>query len=82
MYNRTVIDLFFDAKNEIVSVCSDRAYELIATVVFMALIPWGRKFWLNVLNFAIFLEGIACIVAPERFMARLIVSTISNSYQY
>ena len=74
MYNKTVIDVIFDTKNEIVSVCCERAYELLATVLFMVLIPWGRKFWLNVMNFAIFLEGIVCIVVPEKFMARLIVS--------
>lgn len=72
MYNKTVIDVVLDAKDEFVSICCERWLELFSTILFMVTIPWGRKIWLNVLNLAMFIKGTICIIIPARIASQFI----------
>ena len=73
MYNKTILDTLFDAKNDFFALCAYRLWELIATVAFMAMIPWGRKFWLDAMHFLIILNGFVNIGFPEKICSPFIV---------
>ena len=73
MYNKTILDTLFDVKNDFFALCAYRLWELIATVAFMAMIPWGRKFWLDAMHFLILMNGFVNIGFPEKICSPFIV---------
>lgn len=71
-YNRTVMDMLYEGKDFIGAACQNYCWELFATFVFLLLISWGRKFWLQAINFLTFLEAVLYIINPERMISLFI----------
>ncbi|XP_060604040.1 uncharacterized protein LOC132756914 [Ruditapes philippinarum] len=65
MYNKTILDRVLETKDDLLNLPRNRMLEIGASVLFLFMITQGRRTWLNILNFSLFLEAINYTLFPQ-----------------
>lgn len=65
MYNNSITDWLYSAKNEIMNISTSRVILILASIVFLVLMTQGRKIWLHFFHAIMFAEGIQHTFFPK-----------------